>query len=269
LEFRPWSSGRIIHMPNRRLGGCVITFKPEALRSIGVLEQITDKVASKEAPILLLKTSIGLEDIAEALIILDLTGLNISIEEIASEIESIPLVDHVEILKPVTDGVIIDYVHFPPMIMGNRAILMRKILFEALVKRGYDQFGPIYSVMLYHIGFHIGVESFREHIEVVNGNKEQALKLAEAMFKHAGFGVLETDLSIEKGLGKIRVYGSLECEVFKEANKPSSHFIRGIIAGWVAALAGEKREVEEIKCIAAGAPYCEFHIKEAGVEKTL
>jgi len=264
LEFRPWSSGRIIHMPNRRLGGCVITFKPEALQSIGVLEQITDKVASKKAPILLLKTSIGLEDVAEALIVLDLTGLDVNMEEIASEIMNIPLVTHVEILEPVTEGVMIDYVHFPPMIMGKRAILMRRTLFEAFVKQGYNQFGPIYSVMLYHIGFHIGVESFREHIAVVDGNKYQALKLAEAMFKHAGFGILETKLSIENGLGKIRVYGSLECEVFKGADKPSSHFIRGIISGWVATLAGEKREVEEVKCIATGDLYCEFSVKEVG-----
>ncbi|RLI28557.1 hypothetical protein DRO58_01950 [Candidatus Bathyarchaeota archaeon] len=251
-------------MPNRRLGGCVITFKPEALQSIGVLEQITDKVASKKAPILLLKTSISLEDVAEALIVLDLTGLSVNMEEIVSEIKSIPLVARVEILEPVTEGVIIDYVHFPPMIMGKRAILMRRTLFEAFVKQGYNQFGPIYSVMLYHIGFHIGVESFREHITVVNGNKHQALKLAEAMFKHAGFGILETKLSIEKGLGEIRVYGSLECEVFKGADKPSSHFIRGIISGWMTTLAGEKREVEEVKCIAAGDPYCEFYAKEVG-----
>lgn len=264
MEFRPWSSGRIIYMPNRRLGGCVITFKPEALKSIGVLEQITDRVASKQVPILLLKTSIGLEDVAEALIVVDLTGLDVTMKEIASEIEGIPLVAHVEMLRPVTEGVMVDYVHFPPMIMNERAILMRRPLFEAFVKQGYSQFGSIYSVMLYHIGFQIGSETFREHITVVKGDKRQALKLAEAMFKHAGFGVLETDLSVENGLGRIRVHESLECVLFKGSNKPSSHFIRGIIAGWVTALAGkgEKREVEEVKCIAAGDPYCEFLIKE-------
>lgn len=63
----------------------------------------------------------------------------------------------------------------------------------------------------------------------------------------------------------VKVYGNFECELFGNTGKPEGHLVRGMIAGFVAAIWNvEMNDVEagETRCLAKGDPYCEFEIKK-------
>ena len=52
-----------------------------------------------------------------------------------------------------------------------------------------------------------------------------------------------------------------ECEVQKGlVDKPASHLLRGVLAGFFKELLGKRVDVNETKCIALGDPYCQFEI---------
>jgi len=84
---------------------------------------------------------------------------------------------------------------------------------------------------------------------------------ASALFAALGFGVIEV-AKFHTKRAIVRVHYSFECKLFRESNAPSSHFIRGLIAGWlVTAWKTDTKSIVcvERKCIAKSDEYCEFH----------
>ena len=69
------------------------------------------------------------------------------------------------------------------------------------------------------------------------------------------------DLYMELAKGKVIVYDSFECELFRGSDRPRSNLVRGMIAGWATELFKRKVSVKEVKCIAKDDPYCEFVIE--------
>ena len=62
---------------------------------------------------------------------------------------------------------------------------------------------------------------------------------------------------------RVRVYESFECSVFKGSDKPRGAMMRGLLAGFIAAIWDAELDdigVEEVKCIAKGDEYCEYKI---------
>jgi hypothetical protein len=136
-------------------------------------------------------------------------------------VEKLSKVKHVkkvEEIKPVNKGIIVDYIHFPPTIKGDNALLLRGPIIKALIKGGYGRFGEIYSVWLYYIGSEMGRESYKSHVKMLGEEGKKLLTLASQLFKHIGWGILEYELINEViPRAVFRVYNSIECEMFKNS----------------------------------------------------
>jgi len=67
-------------------------------------------------------------------------------------------------------------------------------------------------------------------------------------------------VDFEKGKGRIRVSDSFECVVCR-CTKPSCHFLRGFLAGFLSELFGRDILVAEEKCAEKGDDQCEFEFE--------
>jgi hypothetical protein len=75
--------------------------------------------------------------------------------------------------------------------------------------------------------------------------------MGATIFAAIGFGQMEIEkLTLNPPYAITHVYNSFECQLApKTQTKPYSHFIRGIIAGYLVTVLGVKMKVEEIKCL--------------------
>jgi len=260
MKIKPWSIGRVAKLSNRKLYGYALTLKTDALRAIGILEEITDIFAKRGIPIIDLETSCMPEAI-RIIIYVDLTNVGIPSGEVSKKLSEVKFVRAIDEIKPINEGLIIDYVHFPPVLMGDRVVLLRKPVFDALIKGGYEKFGSAYAVFLYNVGFKMGIEGYKSHLKLVGNKSDTLLKFGGMIFEHVGFGIVEVEGVDKFSLrATCKVYKSCECELFKGANEPSSHFIRGMLAGWFTGFFNQGMIAKEIECIAKGDEYCRFKI---------
>jgi len=161
----------------------------------------------------------------------------------------------------VSEEEVVDF-FFPVTFLGKRAIILSKRFYETLIKRLSEKLGPGYSAILYYIGAEIGRHLCEAHAEALGSDLDGLIKILRGMFSCLGLGRLNVDLRAGKAI--VKVYDSFECELFEEG--PSSHFVRGLLAGWISAMFGvDVSQVKsfEVKCIAKGDPYCEIVIIKA------
>ncbi|MGC8836604.1 MAG: V4R domain-containing protein, partial [Infirmifilum sp.] len=134
--------------------------------------------------------------------------------------------------------------------------------YEGFIKGGYERFGSAFAVMLYLMGFEAGRKAFVDYYSVFH-DFNTLQKVVTAAFQMLGYGVPEVVMVDDNAhRAVVRVYDSFECELFKGADNVRSGFIRGFIAGFLAGHWNVKRVfAREVKCIARGDPYCEFHVE--------
>jgi len=158
----------------------------------------------------------------------------------------------------VSEEKVIDF-FFPVTFLGKRAIIFSKRFYEIFIKRLSEKLGSGYSAILYHIGAEIGKYLCETHAKALGSNLDELVKILRAMFSYLGLGRLDINLKADKAI--VKVNDSFECELFEEG--PSSHFIRGLLTGWISVMFRvDISQVEsfEVKCIAKGDPYCEIVI---------
>ncbi len=263
----PFNIGRVISLPGKTSIGFYIVLSPRAISAVGILEQITKIFAKRGIPILNLKVS-TLEKSASIIVFADLTNMVARISVLEDELRKVRFVKEVRIIKPIINGILVDIFSFPILLNEERVIIFRRTIYEPFIKTLSEKLGAGYAAILYHIGFEIGCRSFKDAAKNIPGDLKKRFIFSAEMGKHAGLGIFKLEkIDPIGGYVTFRVYESFECELFKGSNKPSGHFIRGIIAGWFAAVKGveiTEIEVEEIKCIAKGDDYCEFIARVVG-----
>lgn len=125
-----------------------------------------------------------------------------------------------------------------------------------------EKYGPAFNAILYHIGFRAGYRSYTAHAEKYGEDPEIIFTIASENAKQLGYGIFQPIKYTPREV-TVRVYENFECQLFKNADKPQSHLVRGMIAGFLAAmwnLEMEDVDAEETACIATGSPYCQFRI---------
>ena len=260
VKHREWDIGSVLLIEKRNLKGLVISLHPEALIRVRILEKIVGILAKRGISIILLRTN-ATRDYFETLIFIDITDTEADINEVIKEILSVKAVKHVELIDPVADGLIANYLHYPPTILGQRAIILRKPLWEAFIRGGYERFGEAHAVFLYHLGRNAGLSDYKAHEGLIGYNPKSLIALAESFFKICGFGSLKVEkIREEPPVAIVRVYNSCECELFLGSKRPSSHFIRGLIAGWFCGFFKRDMSAEEVECIAKGDKSCMFRV---------
>ena len=263
-DFIPYEVGRFVYLPNHNPIGFLIKLAPEALETHGILERITHVFASRNISILHFKMSRPVPGKPlYMLLFADVWNSNL-ISTLSEEIKEIKYVDRVNVIEPLFKGFTTDKFFFPLIMAGNRVIILRKPLYEGLIKRLRRELGSGYEAILYYMGVEMGREAFKDYVKMIGGDLNKLIIVVEEFFRLVGFGVIRI---VDVELGRrctVRVFDSFECELFIGLNEYSSHLIRGILAGWFAEASNvsdiSRVRATEIKCIARGDPYCEVVI---------
>ena len=257
---RPYEIGRFVHLPGRYVVAFHVTMCPDCLDRPGVLAYMLDVVAGRNVPVVHLKLSKPKLNLpVELVIFADLTGRKGEEDELAREFRMLEFVDDVKVIRPLFDGLTVDNEFFPLTLAGKRAVILRRDLYEGLLRKLKSRMGTGYAALLYHTGYEIGCTVFDDYLKMAEGDLKRALLVGKWIFKHVGLGEMEMGMIDLKGKrAVIKVYNSSECELFKGSKQPESHFIRGMIAGWLSRFFGERAYAKETKCIAKGDEYCEF-----------
>jgi len=248
-EYDP---SRILYIPDKKLFGYWML-----LENIpGVLEKVSRVFASYGINIL--KAIITTDEKgADALFFCDLTDASITEDELLKKLKKLRETKEVKLIKPIIKGLLIDNIHFPITISGERYILLKENSFRELVKGMRDELGTAAEAFLYYTGKKIGEELWRD-LDMYTEDIEEKLEIFKSLFKNNGLGIIEFDVTTEASIA--RVYESLECKQGIGSKEPYSHLIRGILGGLFKKIYLHEVKVEEVKCIAIGDEYCEFNI---------
>lgn len=263
--------GTFLYLPNRDIIGFHFSFHHKALDKPGILVSLLSIFSIRDISIVGFDISqVTPKTPIEGFIYIDITGRkDINPKEIINEMKSKPYIIDIKLIKPLFNGLICDPYFFPLNVFNERAIIFLKRNYEGMIKEIRKQLGSAAKTLLYLMGHNIGTNYYEKGGRIIVGKDlEKLIKLAIESSKQVGLGIIEIEeIKPEKLEATIKIYQSSECELFKGSNKCESHFIRGIIAGWISQLFKSKTEVIEEKCIAKGDPYCQFKIKFISKEK--
>lgn len=194
----------------------------------------------------------------EVNLIVDLTDKRVSIEQLVKSISLLNVVKDVKYISKQLPNMLVDEIHFPLLVMGDRAVIYREGAYREMILGIRRQLGTAGEALLYHIGYNIGKGAW-EKIKQVCGEKYEFLPLYVKywMLVHGAANVLEAKIDIAKKDFLIRAENVYECVVGLGYGKPFSNLFRGSLAGLLHEVLNIETVVET-KCIAAGDPYCEF-----------
>lgn len=267
----PFEIGRFLLSPNRKLYGVFI----KAENKPGVLSEISAIPAKHNVNIIYLAFSAKspIQDTVTALAFLDLTKVDISVEELAKEARKIKSIKEITIIRPPIEGFIADTLSSRLLMNGDRTIVMRLQGYKGIIADVRKHFGTAGEAFLYYVGFDSGVEYAKSHLNM--GAKlgltepTKIFKLISAgLFTCVGYGRMEVlKITTDPPKALIRIYNSFECELGIGTGKSFSHLVRGMIAGTLTILLNSKMKAIETKCIAKRDPYCEFKIEKEKPDK--
>jgi len=260
----PYEVGRFVHLPDRYIVCFHVSLSPYALNMPGILAELLAVFADRDVPIVHFKLSRPRPGRpVNTSIFTDLTGKEELENELVKKLRGIGLVRDVVTIRPLFDGVTIDNTFSLLTILGERVIICRKPVYEAFLKNMREKVGVSYMAILYHMGREIGRSLHRELSQITGGDTARTTALCRELFRHMGYGTAKAELDLKRCSAVVRVWDCFECELFKGSGKPASHFVRGIIAGFLSGVFGEEMYAKEVKCIAMGDQYCKFIVKKS------
>ncbi|HDJ26126.1 MAG TPA: hypothetical protein ENF34_02295 [Candidatus Bathyarchaeota archaeon] len=242
--------------PNRRLVQFCFTLKNVP----GALACVVEEIARWRINILSGHISaLPGEEHGYATFFADLTGLALDVDAILDGLRSLDVVEDVHILEPELPGMIIDVAHFPLKFLGQDSVIIDLNMVGHMFSRLYEVFETGASVILYEMGHRAG-RAAAETVLKFGLRGLDALRAIMALGVARGWCVpelLEWDETVPRLV--MRLWDNFECKpIAGQRDRPSSHLMRGLIAGLVEGLTGKKVKVKEVKCIAEGDDYCEF-----------
>lgn len=202
------------------------------------------------------------EPFSRAVAFLDFSNTNVTPEEALKTVRKQEFVKRARIIYPSPEGILYDDYFFPLIVGGQRALIFRRNVYEALLKGIREKLGTAGEVTLYYQGLSIGCQIYYSYVQVAGTGDQVLIGLLKAYAKTLGWGeieVVKTDLKTCEA--QLHVYESCECEIGKGSEQPYSQLVRGILAGFFSLLFGKEAKATETRCIAKGDPYCEFTVK--------
>ncbi len=185
----------------------------------------------------------------------DLTHSETTPEELEKELAKVEGVKEVFSQPGTSEGLLVDRLHFPLMVMEERAITLRVETFGDLLQN----LNQVESNKLsfFRLGVKAGLRKARKVSQLgLSGAQALELVLTERIAKGWGFP------SIKKFNGEtveVEMQDLFECLPFRGKGKESrSQFFRGYLSGLVSGLIGKEVIMEETKCIAKGDRSCYF-----------
>jgi len=191
------------------------------------------------------------------------------IEDLIKEIRGLDSTLEVKFSRPIFDGLIVDRLHFPILVLDERSMVMKVKTLAESFNRLYEKFGSGAGFILYEMGMAAGENRVESVYERYDADKLTALKVILAERAAKGWGIPEIeDFDEEKIRVTVTVEELFECLPFRGKYKQAkSHFFRGYLAGVFSRLFNKNISVIETECIAKGDPNCKF-ISQISQEKS-
>lgn len=250
-----------VYSPGRRMAEFLVRLKnvPGALASVSrILSELKLNILSGHH-----FASPGEEE-GLWIFFVDLTGKDISEEDIASRLRESEVVLEVKFSKEVLSGVIIDRFLFPLIVLEERSIIFRVETFANMFRRLYKAFGSGAPVLLYEMGLSAGLNKIENLVKKYGVNGFPAIEIALAERIPKGWGVPRIDEFDKESLQAIITVEELfECLPFKNAERnTTSHFFRGYLAGLFMKAFDKQFQTKELECISKGDRHCRFIVKQ-------
>jgi len=193
----------------------------------------------------------------------DLTEAEVEPEEVAKQIGELDIVLDVRFSKAIFNGLIIDDLHFPVVILGERSATLKVKTFGDMFGRLYETFGSGAAVILHEMGVSAGEKEAKSVVEKYGVDRLRALQIILAERVAKGWGIPNIAEFDKKRLeATIKVQDLFECLPFKGKHKESrSHFFRGYLTGVFNQLFHKETLTTEVECVAKGDTKCIFTIK--------
>ncbi|MEM3730616.1 MAG: V4R domain-containing protein [Candidatus Bathyarchaeia archaeon] len=260
--FNPLDVGRIYFSEKgEKVYGLIV----ESVIRTGVLRELGEIAEKLGITVRYLQYSMpkAREDVTKGIAFLDFTNSKIQPEDALELLKTESFVKYAKLIKPVINGIVSDNYFFPLVISGERVVIFRQSVYEALFDGIKKEFGSAGEAMLYYQGFNVGLKIYDTYAKIASSEDVEKLsEVARAINMTLGWGIIEVeDINVKKGTADIIVYHNFECANVKKSGKPNSHFVRGAAAGIFTRFIGKVAKAEEICCLAKGDPYCKFRVK--------
>lgn len=249
-----------IYSPNKKLAELVVR-----LRNVpGAMARVSELLESKRVNILSGFHSFHPEEESGPWsFFVDLTSVDIKPCELAEQIGKLDVVLDVFFSEARFGDLIVDNLHFPTVVSGERSVVFRVETFGDMFGRLYEAFGSGAAVILHEMGVSAGENKVKNVIKryCVNGLKAMQIILAERVAK--GWGVPEiTEFDGRRLKATVAVKDLFECLPFKGKQRESkSQFFRGYLTGVFNQLFKKRATTTEVECIAKGDGHCKFVIE--------
>jgi len=185
----------------------------------------------------------------------DLTHSEITPEEFEKELFKVEGVKEVFSQPGSSEGLLVDRLHFPLMVMEERAITLRVETFGDLLQ-SFNQ-AENHKLTFFRMGVKTGLRKARK-VSQLGLSPPQALDLVLTERIAKGWGV-PTIRKFNGDSVEVEMQDLFECLPFKGKGKESrSQFFRGYLSGVVSGLLGKEVIMEEVKCLAKGDKSCCF-----------
>jgi len=196
---------------------------------------------------------------------LDITDVDKPFDKIINEISSLDVVYNIEHGVKEVGKILLPPFSISTVALGGNVIIERDEWLSELYKALDQHFGVAGQAFMYHLGFRAGYHMGEKWQKNVGLSGKDLLILGLEIFKALNwikdYKILK--FNPEKNKVRFRLYENFECRSFKGKGKsPRSHYLRGILAGFISYILGEKISLTEAKCLSKGDKYCEFTSKK-------
>lgn len=248
---------RLQYFPNRRLATILVRRVENKVENIRAITRIMG-VGSRR--VMIMRPSNPAGEIIDILYVVDCPpGEEM---DIASRVEELGKAEEVLIIRMPEENLALNIL-FPYMIMGERGVIITKAILEGFlngVRRKLGEGGA--KAFLYLIGLDIGREVFTAiHPLLAEKTIPESLKLLGHIMRSLGICRLKS-VAAKDDIIEMEILDGIEASILKKQyTTPQCHNIRGVLAGFLNELTGERWSVEEVKCEAVGDGYCKFIMK--------
>lgn len=192
----------------------------------------------------------------------DISKATLSLQDLKEKLQSLDAVVDVRFEEP--RPVPYEVIHFPVLHGDSRAIIMGTNTFAAL----WEGFEGILSpsgleAVLYKVGKNIGTYTATGLKDTYDLENKDLISAIVQVARALGWGIIEFhDINFKSFTGTIIMKESFEALARQKKPYKVCHWTRGYFAGCMSIVFENPVEAVEVKCLATGAEYCEFKIKE-------
>ena len=250
---------RYVKKAGKHLWGLKVSIIPVELWSSGVIGRIISSLCRNHITIEhLVIPEVKAEE--NAILLFFLSGEKSDLESSVLEIEKMREVHHTRIVSPIEPSLFVDKSFFPILFHDDRALILPRYIYVSMIKGIHKRFGVGGDLFLFFCGKEIGKRLYDLSLSILENEKE-ILKAFKGLFQIYGFGRV-VSIVLGEHSGIIRIKDSFECELFiGEKSQPMSHFVRGIIAGFMQKFTGVLVLVQETRCTVLRDDFCEFTLE--------